>query len=215
MNITRPAFLAFWIGFASICSTNAVRAAPVDEPAVLTLEHEREVQRRPINVGVLAGYGLGIGSGTLTTHNPYAGGFGVQADYELRSGVVLGLGMDGFLGERSRQLSASLTPTVVDSWARYVLAHVRVGYNFRMAALGSFVDVRPSLWVGAAMGFVPADGRFTSGMATALLLSPGVSIHYALGDGGFYLGEDIRVSVPLGPSVRSGLLILFTVGRRI
>jgi hypothetical protein len=163
-----------------------------------------------INIGILAGYGFSLGGG-LTSVNPYSFGVGLQGDYELESHIVLGVGGEFFIGEQD---STALDPTTrvnTPTYARYILGHALVGYNFWF---GQNIVLRPSIWVGVAIALRPAD---ITGSTTAFgaLLAPGLSFHYLLGgSGAWYLGVDARFSVPLGHETKSGLPILVTFGKR-
>jgi opacity protein-like surface antigen len=169
------------------------------------------------NLGVLVGYGLSmLGAGTLTTDNPYGVGFGAQLDYQLPVGLVLGVGADFFLGETTPQSTDAMGMIQPEHFARYLLVHGRLGWNLRMDALGGKLDVRPSVWLGAAFATVSVDAtQFPDGHANAFLLAPGISVHYWLSESGWYVGEDIRVSLPLGAHVRNGVLLLLTVGKHL
>lgn len=201
-----------------VLAPSVARAEPDDEASALEQPNMADAQPSPLNLGVLLGYGLAVGPDTLTTQttlNPYSVGFGIQADYQLSSGIVLGLGLDQFLGESKTLANVQQPELHKDVSARYLLVHGRIGYNISMQAFGSRIDVRPSLWVGLAAGFVPPDPQRLNGLVTSFLVAPGLSIHYAVGTGGFYLGEDIRLSLPFGDATRRGILVLLTAGTHV
>jgi hypothetical protein len=189
-------------------------AKATQEPAAAT---EPAAASGSANLGVLVGYGLSmLGSGTLTTDNPYSVGFGAQLDYQFPVGLVLGIGGDFFLGEKTPQSTDAMGMIQPEHFARYLLVHGRLGWNLRMDAFGGKLDVRPSVWLGAALATVSVDAtQFPDGRANAFLLAPGISINYWLSESGWYVGEDIRASLPLGPHVRNGVLLLLTVGKHL
>ena len=185
-----------------LCAATTARAAPQDETSKLEASSTADKSTGAVNLGILAGYGLAmLGAGTLTAENPYGAGFGLQVDYQFDTGVVLGFGADYFLGESKPE-----------SFARYLLWHARLGYNIRIQALGGRIDLRPSVWFGAAHASVNEQPTFPNGRAQAFLLAPGLSFHYLLGDSGWYVGEDIRVSLPMATHARSAMLILLAMG---
>lgn len=200
----------------TVCATSAVRAAPRDETSELQAPNETDESTRPVNMGIVAGYGLAmLGAGTLTAENPYGTGFGVQLDYQFDSGVVLGFGADYFLGEAKPGVADAQGVVQAGTFARYVLWHARLGYNIRMQAMGGRIDLRPSVWFGAALASVSEQPTFPQGRAEAFLLAPGLSFHYLLGESGWYIGEDIRVSLPVALHARSAMLILLAFGRHL
>jgi len=74
------------------------------------------------------------------------------------------------------------------TYARYILGHALVGYNFWF---GTNMVLRPSLWVGVAIALKPED-MTGSTTETGMLLAPGLSFHYLFGNNGWYLGADVR-----------------------
>ncbi|MEY4582155.1 MAG: hypothetical protein RL701_6858, partial [Pseudomonadota bacterium] len=101
---------------------------------------------RNINIGLLAGYALSLGSG-LTPVNPYGLGFGIQGDYEFPSHLVVGLGYEFFIGESDATTNDTFGNAQQAS-ARYMLAHATVGYN---VWFGTKMVLRPSAWVGTGI----------------------------------------------------------------
>jgi hypothetical protein len=198
------------------CATSVVRAAPRDETSEVKHPGSTDASTGPVNMGIVAGYGLAmLGAGTLTAENPYGTGFGVQLDYQFDSGVVLGFGADYFLGESKPGIADAQGVPQPNSFARYLLWHARLGYNIRMQAMGGRIDLRPSVWFGAALASVNEQPTFPHGRAEAFLLAPGLTFHYLLGDSGWYVGEDIRVSLPVASHARSAMLILLAFGTHL
>jgi hypothetical protein len=171
---------------------------------------EKKGDGRNKNIGIMAGYGFSLGGG-LSSVNPYSFGFGLQGDYELDSHMVLGVGGEFFIGETDNSAIDPVTRAPSPTYARYILGHALVGYNFWF---GTNMYLRPSIWAGVAIGLKPAD---ITGATTAwgVLLAPGLSFHYILGQKGWYIGVDARFSVPLGHETKSGLPILVTFGKRL
>lgn len=178
--------------------STGVAAAPV----------EKSGDDRHWNVGIFAGYGAALG-GSLTALNPYSLGFGLQADYELDSHLVLGVGGEYFIGGSD---TAPNSQGVSESrYANYILAHANVGYNFWF---GTHMFLRPSLWVGAAIAIVPPRIPHLSGSEIGFMLAPGISYHYLLGDNGWYVGGDLRFVIPFGQYSNQAFTILAMFGRR-
>jgi hypothetical protein len=164
-----------------------------------------------MNIGVLAGYGLGLGSG-LTSLNPYGLGVGLVGEYELENHLVLGIGGEYFLGERDPNATNN-NGVRIPANANYILGHVNVGYSLW---IGNNLILRPTIWVGAAIGFVTKTPPHLTGLVVTALLGPGLTLHYLLGPAGWYLGGEIRVSIPVGQanSTKTGMPLFFTFGKR-
>jgi len=164
-----------------------------------------------MNIGILAGYGLSLGSG-LTSLNPYGLGVGLQGDYELENHLVIGVGGEYFLGERDPNATNN-NGVREEDYANYILGHALVGYNFWISDNLIF---RPSLWAGVAIAILPASAAHQNGMAITALLAPGLTLHYLLGPSGWYLGGDIHISIPVGQanSTKTGMPVLLTFGKR-
>ena len=146
--------------------------------------------------------------------NPYGFGVGLQGDYELESHWVFGLGGEFFIGNSDANASnapGSAAGTVIGTYARYILAHGLVGYNIW---LSDTLCLRPSLWVGLAIGLVPATTAHLNGTVMSFLLAPGLTLHYLMGTNGWYIGGDIHISAPLGHDGMTGMPILATLGKR-
>jgi hypothetical protein len=164
-----------------------------------------------MNIGILAGYGLSLGSG-LTSLNPYGLGVGLVGEYEMENHLVLGIGGEYFLGERDPNATNN-NGVRIPANANYILGHVNVGYNFW---LSDNLILRGTIWAGVAIGFVTKTPPHLTGMVITALLGPGVSLHYLLGPAGWYLGGDLRLSIPVGQanSTKTGLPVMFTFGKR-
>lgn len=164
-----------------------------------------------MNIGILAGYGLSLGSG-LTSLNPYGLGVGLVGEYEMENHLVLGIGGEYFLGERDPNATNN-NGVRIPANANYILGHVNVGYNFWLT---DNLILRPTIWAGVAVGFVTKTPPHLTGLVITALLGPGVSLHYLLGPAGWYLGGDIRLSIPVGQanSTKTGLPVMFTFGKR-
>lgn len=168
---------------------------------------------RNINIGLLAGYGISIGSG-FSSLNPYGFGVGLQGDYELENHLVLGIGGEFFIGSSDSTAAnaiGSAAGVAEGTYARYILGHALVGYNIWFS---NNLYLRPSIWVGAAIGLVPVSMKFLSGTVFDLMLAPGLTLHYLMGSNGWYIGGDIRVVAALGHDGMTGLPILVTLGKR-
>jgi hypothetical protein len=164
-----------------------------------------------MNIGILAGYGLALGSG-LTSLNPYGLGVGLVGEYEMENHLVLGIGGEYFLGERDPNATNN-NGVRIPANANYILGHVNVGYNLW---LSNNLMLRGTIWAGVAVGFVTKTPPHLTGLVVTALLGPGVSLHYLLGPAGWYLGGDIRLSIPVGQanSTKTGLPVMFTFGKR-
>lgn len=174
---------------------------------------EKKGDGRNKNIGILAGYGFSLGSG-FGTVNPYQLGGGIQGDYELDNHLVLGVGGEFFYGGSNTDARDTNGARVYpEPYARYILAHVQVGYN---VWFGTKLILRPSIWVGAAIGLQQPFADGTGRNVWGVLLAPGLTLHYLLGDNGWYLGADVRFSIPMAQanSARTGLPFLATFGKR-
>lgn len=163
------------------------------------------------NIGILAGYGLGL-SGGLTSLNPYGLGVGLSGEYELENHLVIGLGGEYFLGSREVR-GDFLGANQMETFANYIMGHASVGYSIWLA---DNLILRPTLHLGVAIGVVPAKMPHNSGLSITALVMLGGSLHYILGVTGWYTGVDIRYSWPWGQdnSVYSGLPLFLTFGKR-
>ena len=191
--------------------------AEQEKPKKKKKNEQGEVVSAPVgdgnnmNIGVLAGYGLSLGSG-LTSLNPYGLGVGLVGEYEMENHLVLGIGGEYFLGERDPNATNN-NGVRIPANANYILGHVHVGYSFW---LSDNLILRPTIWAGVAVGIVTKTPPHLTGMVVTALLGPGVSLHYLLGPAGWYLGGDIRLSIPVGQanSTKTGLPVMFTFGKR-
>lgn len=164
-----------------------------------------------MNIGIMAGYGLSLGSG-LTSLNPYGLGVGLQGDYELENHLVIGVGGEYFLGERDPNATNN-NGVREEDYANYILGHALVGYNIWISDKLIF---RPSIWAGVAIAILPASAAHQNGTAITALLAPGLTLHYLLGPAGWYLGGDIHINIPIGQanSTKTGMPVLLTFGKR-
>ena len=207
---------------ADVGEPDAWERPPVEEEKpkrkkVTEKPEEKKGDGRNKNIGILAGYGFSLGSG-FGTVNPYQLGGGIQGDYELDNHLVLGVGGEFFYGgdnADARDTNGALVSatTGLVPYARYILAHVQVGYN---VWFGTNLILRPSIWVGTAIGLQNPDSAGRGRNVWGLLLAPGLTLHYLLGADGWYLGADVRFSVPLAEanSARTGFPVLVTFGKR-
>jgi len=168
---------------------------------------------RHFNIGLMAGYGLRMGSGLVKTINPYGLGFGLQGDYEFDSHLVVGIGGEYFLGGSDTPPNNEGVATRVSVSQNYILAHALVGYNWWLTRE---LILRPSLWAGSAIALVPSSHSNPSGSIVSFLLAPGLTMHYILGVTGWYFGGDLRFNIPLGRTIESvsGFLVLLSLGKR-
>jgi hypothetical protein len=165
-----------------------------------------------MNIGISAGYGIGM-SGGLTSLNPYGLGVGLTADYEISSHWVFGIGGEFFLGSSDPNAGNNLG-TPKEDYARYILTHLHAGYNIWLT---DTLYLRPSIWMGVAIGMVPGTAALHSnGLSITALVSPGLTLHYLLGPKGWYVGADIRYSWPWGQdnSIETGILTMLNFGKR-
>jgi len=171
---------------------------------------EKKGDGRNIDVGITLGWG------TQTTKffadDPYGFGFGLRGAYELSSHIVIGVGAEYLLGHGHTAVNAagvSVGGTTATS-ANYFLVHGEFGYNVWLDSL----IVRPSIWAGLSIGTQnPPIASGTSGVVTAFTLAPGLTLHYLLGTGGWFIGADARINLLLGEGT-SGILLFATLGHR-
>lgn len=207
---------------ADVGEPDAWERPPAEEEKPKRKKHIERVEEkkgdgRNKNIGILAGYGFSLGSG-FGTVNPYQLGGGIQGDYELDNHLVLGVGGEFFYGgdnADARDINGARVAATTGQvpYARYILAHAQVGYN---VWFGDSLILRPSIWVGVAIGLQPPAADGTGRNVWGLLLAPGLSLHYILGKDGWYLGGDVRFSIPLAEanSSRTGFPVMVTFGKR-
>jgi hypothetical protein len=166
---------------------------------------------RNMNIGILAGYGISLGSG-LTSLNPYGLGVGLVGEYELENHLVIGIGGEYFLGSRDDN-ATDAQGVRRPANANYILGHANVGYSIW---LSDRLVLRFSIWAGVAIGIVTKAPPHLDGMVMTALLGPGASLLYTLGPAGWYFGAEIRVSIPVGQqnSTLTGMPIMLTFGKR-
>jgi hypothetical protein len=187
---------------------------PVEEekpkPVAPVKVEEKKGDGRNVDVGLVVGYGFQTSK--FFSVDPYGLGFGLRAAYELESHIVIGLGVEYFLGGSNISANSAglASGDQIKTVANYVLVHAEFGYNVWIDKL----ILRPSIWAGASIGTQnPAKYSGTSGVITAFSLSPGLTLHYLLGAKGWFIGADARINFVLGEG-NSGLLPFGTFGKR-
>jgi hypothetical protein len=179
-----------------------VKVAPVEQP---------KGDGRNMDIAVNVGYGFE--TGTFFTADPYQLGFALTGRYELDSHLVLGVGFEYFVGGSSLSTNAtgSALGRAQSARANYLMAHAEIGYNIWF----SKVILRPSAWVGLAWGIEnPPLYSGTSGVELGLLFAPGLTLNYLLGDKGWYIGVDARLSLILAHNGTNGVMFFGQFGKR-
>jgi hypothetical protein len=187
---------------------------PVEEekpkPVAPMKVEEKKGDGRNVDVGLVVGYGFQTSK--FFSVDPYGLGFGLRGAYELESHMVIGLGVEYFLGGSniSTNSAGAASGDQIKTAANYFLVHAEFGYNVWLDKL----ILRPSIWAGLSIGTQnPAKYSGTSGVITAFSLSPGLTLHYLLGAKGWFIGADARINFVLGEG-NSGLLPFGTFGKR-
>jgi hypothetical protein len=154
--------------------------------------------------------GWGFETSTYFSTDPYQLGFGIHGAYEFDNHIILGVGYEYFLGSSNVTGSGNGDPNAVATSANYMMAHAEVGYDFWF---GGWI-LRPSLWVGLAFGTnKPPIASGTSGVVTALILDPGLMVQRLLGDSGWFIGLDGRLSLIAGNG-NSAVMLFAQFGHR-
>jgi hypothetical protein len=197
---------------AAITEPDAWEKPPVEEekpkPKPIGPVVEKKGDGRNIDIGLMVGWGF------ETSHyfavDPYQLGFGIHGAYEFDNHLILGIGYEYFLGSSSVSGNGNGDPNAVTTSANYMMGHAEVGYDFWF---GGWI-LRPSLWVGLAFGTQkPPMASGTSGVITALILDPGLTVHRLLGDSGWFIGLDGRLSLIAGNG-NSAVLLFAQFGHR-
>lgn len=172
---------------------------PVADEQSAEAEPSAGGHRNPLSAGLLAGYGINVGSGA----NPWSFGFGVRAGYNFSAFYLGGrfvyyAGSSatetryGVLGEmRTEEVTASLWELGLEG-----------GYDIEAGS----VVIRP----GLGFGFASASGGNTEAYAFA---APGVSLLYNMSDA-LFLGLDGRYQVVLSEPAGEGVVLLANLGMR-
>jgi hypothetical protein len=180
------------------------------KPVAPVKVEEKKGDGRNMDVGLVAGYGFQTSK--FFSVDPYGFGFGLRGAYELESHIVLGLGVEYFLGGSniSANTAGLASGAQIKTAAHYFLVHAEFGYNVWLDKL----ILRPSIWAGLSIGTQdPPLYSGTSGVITAFSLSPGLTLHYLLGGKGWFIGADARINFILGQG-NSGILLFGTFGKR-
>jgi hypothetical protein len=183
---------------------------PVEEekpkPKPMMATEVKKGDGRNIDIGLLVGWGFETSKYFAT--DPYQLGFGIHGGYAFDNHVVVGLGYEYFIG--SSNTSAVIGPSVISTSAHYMFAHGEIGYDFW---LGKWI-LRPSFWLGLAIGTQnPPMASGTSGVEIAVLLGPGLTVYRLLGDSGWFIGVDGRISLVSGQG-SSAIVLYGTFGHR-
>ncbi|HEY2732739.1 MAG TPA: hypothetical protein VGI70_02080 [Polyangiales bacterium] len=163
---------------------------------------------RKFDVGIVLG--VGLETSKYFSVDPYGFGFGLHVNYEFDMHLFVGVGAEYFIG--SSGAAANVGINTMSTSAHYLLVHAEVGYD---AWLSQHVILRPSVWLGVAIGTQnPPMASGTSGVETAFLIAPGLAINYLLGDSRmWFIGADARLALTAGDG-SSAFTLLATVGLR-
>lgn len=168
-------------------------AAPTDDAAETT--EDGSGADKPISVGLLLGYGIGIDTGGV---NPYGLGFGVRGGYNLDE-IFLGARFVYYLGESS-----------LNVWE----LGIEGGYDIDAGG----VTIRPGLGLGIANTSAPSivvlGTTVGGGSSTDLYIAPGVGV---LGDvsENIFIGAEARFQLVLASGgTGKALILLANAGMR-
>jgi len=176
-------------------------AAPTDDAAAPA--EDSGGADKPISVGLLLGYGIGIDTGSL---NPFGLGFGARGGYNIDK-IFLGARFVYYLGGSETVAGVDLSTNVWEFG-------IEGGYDVDAGG----VTIRPGLGLGIA-GYsvtLPSFAGLGGGSAstTNLYVAPGVGV---LGDVSedIFIGGEARFMVVLasGGSAK-GLILLANAGMR-
>jgi hypothetical protein len=164
-----------------------------------------------LEVGLLAGWGFTSTRAPFSA-DPYQFGAGLRVGYTFDFHLVVALGFEYFLGSSntSSEMTGGVMSAMTTTKANYIWFHGEVGYDIWFGKL----LLRPSLWLAIAPGTQsPPVASGTSGVITATLVQPGLSLMYMLGDHGWYLGVDAHFSLVIGTGT-STLPLFAQLGKR-
>jgi hypothetical protein len=187
--------------------------AEEEKPKVKAVETV-EVKRgdgHNLEVGLLAGWGFTSTNAPFAT-DPYRFGAGLRVGYTFDFHLVVALGFEYFLGSSntSSEMVGGVMSGMTTTKANYIWFHGEVGYDIWFGKL----LLRPSLWLAIAPGTQnPPVASGTSGVITATLVQPGLSLMYMVGDHGWYLGVDAHFSLVIGTGT-STIPLFAQLGKR-
>jgi hypothetical protein len=197
---------------AAVGEPDAWERPPAEEekprPKRFEVPEEKKGDGRRFEIGLLAGWGATVSTAPYS-QDPYGLGFGLRASYTFDFRLTVGLGYEYYLGSNGAVYNSRST-TYENSKVNSQWIHAEAGYDFWF---GKFL-LRPSIWIAVAITVKnPALQAGTSGVLLATVVAPGLGLNYMLGDNGWYLGADARLSLIIGTGSTT-LPLLATFGKR-
>jgi hypothetical protein len=181
--------------------------ADVEKPPPPPRKVEKKVvgDGRPISMALVLGYGF------LTDRkvdrfgaDPYGLALGVRGGYSFDFQLYAGVFYSYYLGSTRSGLT-SRTALSVTSTANYMQFGVEAGYDIWAGS----VIVRPSLQIGAALGFTTKPN--TQSPLGSVLFAPGMTVDKTWGI--FFLGGEMRLNIVPGDG-NSALILALNPGLR-
>lgn len=164
---------------------------------------------KPWSVGLLLGWGFETDRrSTVLAADAYGLGFGARGGYTLDIQLYVGVFVMYYLGGSQTGDSQGQNDFTTTTNASYLHGAVEIGYDWWIGPL----IVRPSIMVGAAIGFTDSSSAANqSGTLTEALLAPGLTLVHPWDE--FFLGGEGRANIVTGDGV-SSVLVAATGGMR-
>ena len=192
-------------------SANTWEKPPVEEekplaPVVAPVIEKPDGDGRPWSLGLLVGWGFktdrqtaGLGA------DPYGFAAGVRGGYTLDFNLYVGVFYTYYLGSSQTGSQARVVGGNKTTTANYMHFGAEVGYDWWVGP----VVVRPSLELGAALGFTDVTGA--SRRELDMLIGPGLTIFHPWDM--FFIGGDGHFAIATGNGA-SAILLAVTAGLR-
>jgi hypothetical protein len=145
---------------------------------------------------------------TRLAADAYGLGFGARGGYTLDANLYLGVFVIYYIGSSTTGASQGQNDSSGTTSSSYLHAGGEVGYDWWIGPL----IVRPSLEIGAAIGFTNNQSAVVqSGTLTDVLIAPGITVVHPWDS--FFLGGEGRANIVTGNGV-SSILVAATFGMR-
>jgi hypothetical protein len=196
----------------AVTDSNTWEKPPVEQekpaaPVVVAPVEKPDGDGKPWSAGLLLGWGFktdrqtaGLGA------DPYGFAAGIRGGYSLDFNLYVGLFYTFYLGSSQTGSQARVIGVPKTTTANYMQFGAEVGYDWWVGP----VVIRPSLQIGAALGFTDVTG--VSRRELDMLLGPGLTVVHPWDM--FFIGGDARFAIATGSTGASAFLLALTGGLR-